>query len=243
MRQAVWQIYLHALEHIPKPTFDVESPNVVHQADLLFLPYDRSLRVKKVYKYALTVVNVASTFKAAEPLTSKDSSDVSKTSQTIYNREPLRWPKVLHVDPGHEFTWEVTKHYVKIRRENVNVQGDQEIIERFNRTLGERLFAFQYSKEMNFKERKTSTDWVKRLPEVVLALNSKFTRLIGNKSCGCHQRQFGWRKQVNDLSRLVGPKEKRLDSECEISLSRWWAGRRSEASPRANLVTEGLQFR
>ena len=25
----------------------------------------------------------------------------------------------------------------------------------------------------------------------------------------------------------VGPKEKRLDSECEISLSRWWAGRRS----------------
>ena len=73
----------------------------------------------------------------------------------------------------------------------MNVQGDQEIIERFNRTLGERLFAFQYSKEMNFKERKTSTDWVKRLPEVVLALNSKFTKLIGNKSCGCHQRQFG----------------------------------------------------
>ena len=29
------------------------------------------------------------------------------------------------------------------------------------------------------------------------------------------------------FSRSVGPREKRLDSECEISLSRWWAGRRS----------------
>ena len=35
--------------------------------------------------------------------------------------------------------------------------------------------------EMNFKEGKRSTEWVKRLPEVVLALNSKETRLTGNK--------------------------------------------------------------
>ena len=34
---------------------------------------------------------------------------------------------------------------------------------------------------MNFKEGKRSTEWVKRLPEVVLALNSKETRLTGNK--------------------------------------------------------------
>ena len=34
---------------------------------------------------------------------------------------------------------------------------------------------------MNFKEGKQSTEWVKRLPEVVLALNSKETRLTGNK--------------------------------------------------------------
>ena len=53
---------------IPRPTFDVESPNAAHQADLLFLPHDRPPRGKKVYKYAFTVVNVASTFKTAEPL-------------------------------------------------------------------------------------------------------------------------------------------------------------------------------
>ena len=41
MRQAIWQIRLPALKHISRPTSDVESPNVVHQADLLFLPQDK----------------------------------------------------------------------------------------------------------------------------------------------------------------------------------------------------------
>ena len=77
MKQAIWQIYLPPLKHIPRSTFEVESPNAVHQADILFLPHDRLFTKRKVYKYALTVVNVASRFRVAEPLTSKDSSEVS----------------------------------------------------------------------------------------------------------------------------------------------------------------------
>ena len=71
-----------------------------------------------------------------------------------------------------EVTREMAKHDVRIRRGNVNVHRDQGIVERFNQTLGERLFTFQYSQEMNFKGGKRSTEWVKRLPEVVSALNS-----------------------------------------------------------------------
>ena len=41
MKQAIWQIYLPAPKHIPRPTFDVQSPNSVHQADILFLPHDK----------------------------------------------------------------------------------------------------------------------------------------------------------------------------------------------------------
>ena len=59
--------------YIPRPKFDVSTPNSVHQADLLFLPHDKLPRGKKVYKYALTVVDVASRYKAAEALTSKES--------------------------------------------------------------------------------------------------------------------------------------------------------------------------
>ena len=179
MKQAIWQIYLPAPRTIPRPTFDVDLPNAVHQADL-FLPHDKLPRGKKIFKYALTVVDIASRFKAAEPLTSKDSSEVSRAFRKIY-KGPLKWPKILQVDPGREFmgavTEEMKKHDVRIRRGNVNVHRDQGIVERFNRSLSERLFSFQYSQEMNIKSGERSTEWVKRLPEVVSALNREKTRL------------------------------------------------------------------
>ena len=52
-KQGIWEIYLPA-PHMPRPTFDVQTPNAVHQADLLFLPNDK--RGRKVFKHALTVV-------------------------------------------------------------------------------------------------------------------------------------------------------------------------------------------
>ena len=63
----------------------------------------------------------------------------------------------------------------------MNVHRDQGIAERFNRTLSERLFSFQYSQEMNLTEGERSREWVKRLPEVVAALNHEETRLTGGK--------------------------------------------------------------
>ena len=81
----------------------------MHQADLLFLPHDKLPHGRKVYKYALTVVDVASRYKAAEPLTSKESDEVSKVFQRIYKHGPLKWPQLLQVDPGREFMSAVTK--------------------------------------------------------------------------------------------------------------------------------------
>lgn len=94
-KQAIWQIYLPAPRRIPRPKFDVSVPNEVHQADLLFLPHDRPPRARKTYKYALTVVDVASRYKAAEPLTTKTAKEVADALAHIYKRGPLRWPKLL----------------------------------------------------------------------------------------------------------------------------------------------------
>ena len=74
-KQAIWQIYLPAPKYIPRPHWTVDKPNQIHQADLLFLPHDRVGR--KTYKYALVVVDVASRYKDAEPLTSKESREIS----------------------------------------------------------------------------------------------------------------------------------------------------------------------
>ena len=76
-KQALWQIFLPAPKRIPRPKFDVPTPNKVHQADLLFLPHDKLPSGRKVFKYALTVVDVASRYKEAEPLTSKNSDEVA----------------------------------------------------------------------------------------------------------------------------------------------------------------------
>ena len=178
-KQAIWQIYLPAPRYVPRPKFDAATPNSVHQADLLFLPHDKIRR--KTYKYALTVVDIASRYKEAEPLTSKDSNEVAEAFQAIYKRGPLTWPQMLQVDPGREFmggvTKELEKHKTYIRRGRTEIHRDQAIVERFNRTLAERLFGHQYAVEMLHAGR--STVWVKRLPDVVSALNNEVTRLTG----------------------------------------------------------------
>ena len=109
IKQALWQIFLPAPRRIPRLKFDVPTPNKVHQADLLFLPHDKPPRGCKVFKYALTVVDVASRYKEAEPLTLKNSDEVAQAFQKIYKRAPLKWPQMLQVDPGREFMGAVTK--------------------------------------------------------------------------------------------------------------------------------------
>ncbi|KAL9957586.1 hypothetical protein ACROYT_G034505 [Oculina patagonica] len=216
VKQALWQIYLPAPRYVPRPKFDVSTPNAVHQADLLFLPHDKLPRGRKVYKYALTVVDVASRYKEAEPLTSKDSTEVAKGFQTIYRRSALKWPQMLQVDPGREFMGAVTKemenHKTYIRRGRVNIHRDQAIVERFNQTLAERLFGYQYGVELTLPSGQRSTAWVKRLPEVVAALNNEVTSLTGKKPAAAIKEKAVSSKPSSKYTRPVGKKEKKLPS-------------------------------
>ena len=161
------------------------TPNSVHQADLRFLPHDKLPHGRKIYKYSSTVVDVASRYKEAEPLTSKDPAEVAKAFQAIYRRSPLTWPQILQVDPGCEFMRSVPKEMENdktyICRSRTEIHIDQAIVERFNRTLAERLFGHQYAAEMLLPEGQRSTAWVKRLPDVVVAPNNEVTSLIGKK--------------------------------------------------------------
>ena len=54
-------------------------------------------------------------------------------------------------------------------------------MERFNRTLADRLFSYQYHKELEDPS-KSNREWVSRLQNMVSALNNEKTRLIGMKS-------------------------------------------------------------
>ena len=213
-KQAIWQIYLPVLRYVPRLKFDVAKPNLVHQADLLFLPRDKLPRRRKIYKYALTVVNIASRYKEAEPLTSKDSDEVANAFQSIYRRSPLTWPQMLQVYPGREFmggvTKEMEKHKTYIRRGRTEIDRDQAIVERFNHTLAEGLFGHQYAVEMLLPRGKRSTEWVKRLPDVVSALNNEITRLTGKRHASVIKEKSVLAKLSTPYSRPVGVNEKEL---------------------------------
>ena len=213
-RQALWQIYLPPLKYLPRPHWSVSRVNEIHQADLLFLPHDRVGR--KTFRYALVVIDVASRYKDAEALTSKESQEIAKAFEKIYSRK-LNWPKTLIVDPGKEFMGSVTKlmerHNVKIQRSEAGNHRAQAFVERANRTLGERLFSHQYAQEMISDER--SRVWVKRLPAVMKALNSEVIRITGKE----HDKAVGL-KEVDiepvNYKRPVGVKEKRLPSGVQV---------------------------
>ena len=72
------------------------------------------------------------------------------------------------------------KHDVMIQRGDPSQYRSQGIVERFNRTLADRLFSYQYHKELEDLS-KSNREWVSRLENVVSALNDEKTRLIGMK--------------------------------------------------------------
>jgi len=79
---------------------------------------------------------------------------------------------MLQVDPGREFMGNVTKemenHKTFIRRGRSEIHRDQAIVERFNRTLAERLFSYQHAVQMLLPARQWSTEWVKGFPTLLL---------------------------------------------------------------------------
>ena len=121
LQQPLYQIYLPATKYIPRPNASISlfaKPNDIHQADILYLQHDRY--EKKVYKYALNIVDVASRYKGSYQLTTKNSKEVAQAFQWIYENTLLTYPKTLIIDDGNEFYGDKTKlmekHDVIIQR-------------------------------------------------------------------------------------------------------------------------------
>ena len=77
----------------------------------------------KTYKYILMVIDVASSYKKVNPLTSKDSAKVPGAFQKIYNHCPLRWPRLLQVDRVCKFVGAVSKETMAKRQRSLVVRA------------------------------------------------------------------------------------------------------------------------
>ena len=90
-----------APKYVPRPNASMSlfaKPNDIHQSDLLSLPHDRFK--KKIYKYALNIVDVASRYKGSYQLTTKNAKEVAQAFQWTYENTPLNYPKTLIVYDG-----------------------------------------------------------------------------------------------------------------------------------------------
>ena len=181
----------------PQPHFNVTMPNDTHQADILFMPTDNK------FKYILTVIDVASRYKAAMPLKDKSALTVWLNLEYIYKNTKLNPPEVFMVDAGTEFSMCISKlREIYGTRISIGEKYNHKhtaLVERFNRTLSERLFKAMEHREnkkvernnysnvvdefgISYKKKNQShlvdTKWVKDLQSYVSALNAEETRMI-----------------------------------------------------------------
>jgi hypothetical protein len=181
------------------------------------------------YLFCLTCIDVASRYKWAKPIrTTLDIINiddpflegiltfdiVAKVFEKIFNNLKcfLTWPKVLLTDMGSEFKGSckklMIKHNVKIQK--ASSKNSMGIIERFNRTLAEKLFRIQDAHELLLPLPKRSRAWVKNLPIIIKDLNDSVTRLLGITSNKAIKKKFVYAKASKPRYGPMGFDEVRL---------------------------------
>jgi len=136
-KQLAYTLHKPLRRNYPTRSYKTSGINELWQLDLTeMIPY---AKVNKGYKYILTCIDVFSRFGRAIPLKSKKGEDVAKALATIFNDNI---PFYIQTDLGKEFYNShvkkiLTKHGV--RHYSVYSQFKAALVERWNRTLRERL--------------------------------------------------------------------------------------------------------
>ena len=129
------------------------------------------------------------------------------------------------------------KHDVIIQHGDPSQHHSQEIVERFNRTLADRLFTYQYHKELEDPS-KSNREWVSRLQNVVssLTLNNEKTRLIGMKPADAIKQTLveqGFSQPAKEYEEKlldVGTKVRYLYKPCELEGYQYKGERRKRST-------------
>ncbi|GBB96467.1 hypothetical protein RclHR1_27600002 [Rhizophagus clarus] len=215
--------------YIPCASFtSITTPNEVHQADVLYMPYDKVGRI--TYLFCLNVVDVASRYKASIPIGAysvKDregiltSKTIARALEKIYDDPeiPLVWPKLLITDKGPEFRGDCEKlmreHGVKIQK--AKSKRTMGIVERYNQTLAKRLFRIQDAHDLltlHLSER--SRSWVQNLPIIVKDINISITNLISMSPAKAIKKKQVKAKPSWPARRSIGYDEAILPSYTEV---------------------------
>ena len=170
--QASLAYTLHRPRRRRFPTLPVVVYGIDEQWAADLVEVQHLARHNRGVRYLLTVIDVFSKYAWVRPLTRKTGAQVQKAFESIFRegRKPLR----LQTDDGKEFYNKTMTALLK--RHNIvhfSTKGDTKasVVERFNRTLKERLYRYFTAKNtLNYKQ---------ALPDVVRGYNATPHSSIG----------------------------------------------------------------
>ncbi|CAJ0834401.1 5644_t:CDS:2 [Entrophospora sp. SA101] len=200
-RQLLYLIHKARPKYIPCASFNkITIPNEVLQADIMYMPWDKIDKI--TYLFCLTVVDVASRFKWAVPIGT--TLDILNMDDDDFSLEGILTSAVFKGSCEKL----MKEHDVKIQK--ANSKSSMGIIERFNRTLAEKLFRIQDAHELLLPLPKRSRAWVKNLPIIIKDLNNTVTRLLGIIPNEAIKKKFVYAKASKPRYGPIGFDEVRL---------------------------------
>lgn len=174
----------------------VSGMNEQWQCDLIDLsrlkPHNRGMT------FVLTAIDVFSKVGYAFPLKNKTSTNVIKALTLAFKKSPRGPPRTLQTDKGSEFTNRNVQAFLRKRGVKHFVSENDEIkcaiVERWNRTMKERLW--RYFTKHNTRH------YLRVLPELVNAYNNSYHRSIGMAPVDVNvdNQEQVWQRLYGDLS-------------------------------------------
>lgn len=205
-----------------RPSEFIPKADVVHQADLLFLPNDDG------YRYLLVVVDVATRLTDAVPIKEKTQKATIKGFKKIYSRPSktriLDKPIAMQTDAGVEFVGNTARAFFKAEGIALRVgkpgrSRQQAMVESHNGQITQLITLRQNEEELITGE--PSREWIADIPLILELLNE-------------------------DLGRTP-PSETDVGDEPVCSKSEAWKkkakGKRAKEMPTCDLLPKGTKVR
>ena len=171
-RQPTYTLHVQARKKYPTRQYLVHDIDEQWQADLaeVGLIADRN----RGYRYILTVIDIFSRYAWARPLINKKGESVARAFNDIF--EEGRIPKRVQTDQGREFENRHVQELFEahgIELFSVKSAYKAAIVERFNRTLKQKLWKYFTAENKQV--------WTEILQDAVYAYNHAVHRTIGRR--------------------------------------------------------------
>lgn len=168
------ELHRAVIKKFPKRKIVTTCIDDLWAADLVIM--DRYVKENDGYRYMLNVIDTFSKYAWSEPLTRKSGQHVADAFETIIRRAEKTGhnaPNLLHVDKGREFVNKDFKQLLEtygIKMYHTENEEKSAIVERFNRTLNERM-------KVQFEMRHTFR-WIDTVQDLLRQYNTAVHRTI-----------------------------------------------------------------